>query len=256
MGKMITSAKYVNYIVETLNILRQELISLDGLKLYDGNIHAENFICTLLNMCYDYELINLNEEKSNFPGLDLGDKNLGIGVQITSTKTSLKVNNTLEKCCNHECYKTFPKIKIFILTEKQNKYSVTYNYEGMMEFDVEKDILDFDSLYIKIMYLSVTKQRQIADYILQEIPIVSSSLGVDFYCPSTYKRFQKNFEEGDWIEKSKNDYIINFEHNFGYIPQCATLEENGQQVSCEVKPDEKTVTIGATSRFKGKIILS
>jgi hypothetical protein len=253
---MITSAKYINYIVETLNVLRQEIISMTQLNLLDGNVHAENFIGDLINMCYGYKLSNLNEDKSNFPGIDLGDKKLGIGVQVTSTKTSTKINDTLIKCCKHKCYKIYPRLKIFILTEKQGSYSISCEYKDKINFDIEKDILDFDSLYIKAMNLGVTKQKEIADYINQQVPIVSEFLGIDFYCPSAYKRLQKKIEESDWVESHEGRYVISIEHNFGYIPQHSIFDDDGRLIICDVRADEKIFTIEAMSKFRGIVVLS
>ena len=85
---MITSGKYINYIIETINIIRQEIISKTPLGLTDENIFLETYICEILNRTFDYKLKNLNEEKANFPGVDLGNKQNNIGFQITSTKTS------------------------------------------------------------------------------------------------------------------------------------------------------------------------
>ena len=41
-------------------------------------------MCDLLNLTYDYELENLNREKMNYPGIDLGDRYDRVAVQITS----------------------------------------------------------------------------------------------------------------------------------------------------------------------------
>jgi hypothetical protein len=42
-------------------------------------------------------LVNLNENRSNAPGLDLGDEANGIAFQVTAERTSAKVNETLAK---------------------------------------------------------------------------------------------------------------------------------------------------------------
>ena len=41
-------------------------------------------MCDLLNLTYDYELENLNREKMNYPGIDLGDRYDRVAVQIAS----------------------------------------------------------------------------------------------------------------------------------------------------------------------------
>ena len=65
--------------------------------LYDLNRYLEDFFKDILNIVYGYKLVNLNEERSNNPGLDLGDEAVKVAFQVTSTKSSDKVNTTLEK---------------------------------------------------------------------------------------------------------------------------------------------------------------
>ena len=55
---MINSGKYINYIIENLNVIRQEIISKNKLGLTDENIIVENFIGHILNLIYGYNLIN------------------------------------------------------------------------------------------------------------------------------------------------------------------------------------------------------
>ena len=43
--------------------------SRSGLQLFDLNRYLEDFFKDILNIVYDYKLINLNEERSNNPGL-------------------------------------------------------------------------------------------------------------------------------------------------------------------------------------------
>ena len=63
----------------------------------DINKVAENFIRNLLEIVYDWDLVDLNRDRVNFPGLDLGNNSLGVGVQVTSSCDSRKVLNTYKK---------------------------------------------------------------------------------------------------------------------------------------------------------------
>lgn len=58
------------------------------LGIYDDVHYWEEIAKGLLNRCYGFHLANLNEEKKNFPGIDLGDRGRGIGVQVTAEKGS------------------------------------------------------------------------------------------------------------------------------------------------------------------------
>lgn len=52
-------------------------------------------MCDLLNLTYDYELENLNREKMNYPGIDLGDRYNRVAVQITSESDREKIEKTI-----------------------------------------------------------------------------------------------------------------------------------------------------------------
>lgn len=66
----------------------------------DINKVAENFIRNLLEIVYDWDLVDLNRDSVNFPGLDLGNNSSGVGVQVTSSCDSQKVLNTYKKIYN------------------------------------------------------------------------------------------------------------------------------------------------------------
>ncbi len=61
------------------------------------NRTSENLVLRLLNLAYDYDLTNLNWEGNNYPAIDLGDREGGIALQVTSTSTLDKIKETLRK---------------------------------------------------------------------------------------------------------------------------------------------------------------
>lgn len=87
---MLQTGTYFEKIVEMLNAFRTEVHTCSTLGLLNINKHSENFIRTILNLTYGYELENLNKGKSNFPGIDIGDIGEGVAFQITSTKNQKK----------------------------------------------------------------------------------------------------------------------------------------------------------------------
>lgn len=256
---MIISGKYINYIIETINIIRQEIISKTPLGLTDENIFLENYICEIINKVYDYKLINLNEEKYNFPGIDLGNKDNNIGLQITSTKTSAKINDTIKKVTDdtHKVFKTYSKLKFFILTSKQETYTIDVFDESKISFNLKEDILDFDDIYKKSMYLTIDRQKELVDYIHLQTPIVSEKIGIDFYNPNIIKRLVHNFLKDDWkkVQSGGSEYLI--EHNFGYIPNVIILDMENHVVMAGVRTDEKYVIVEiGVDYFDGKVVLT
>lgn len=166
---MLQSAKYSNHIIEKINQFKSEIRIKSNNNLNDESVYAENFVCELLNLCYDYKLHNLNEEKSNFPGIDLGDEANKLGIQVTMQSTSEKVNKTLEKCYTNKCYTKFPNLKFFMLSDKQKSYSIKKSYKEI-NFDYKEDILDFNDLYKTIINLGIDKQEEIFKYINKQFP--------------------------------------------------------------------------------------
>lgn len=135
-----------------MNIIRYELISKNKLNFTSDNIILENFLRDLLNLVYNCNLENLNQLKNNFPGVDLGDESKKLAIQITSTPTSKKINSTLRIFIDNEEYLNFNILKVFVLTQKQNSYSISYDNSQFI-FDKNRDIIDFDDLYRDILYI-------------------------------------------------------------------------------------------------------
>ena len=93
---MIKKKDIYDKIVHALSIFIDEIETKAKNNLLDDNVFSEDFIKDLLNVCMGWNLVNLNEDVNGFPGIDLGDKKRHIGVQITSTKTSKKIIDSLD----------------------------------------------------------------------------------------------------------------------------------------------------------------
>jgi len=142
------------------------------LGLFDDNKHWENIIRNLLNDCLGYELENLNMDKANYPGIDLGDRSNGIGIQVTTTKTSAKIKNTLEKMMKEKVYEEFKSLKVFILGDKQDTYTVDMQpYEGKIYFNIDEDIWDFQDLLKFLNNMNATELTNILNFLQQECGI-------------------------------------------------------------------------------------
>ena len=252
---MINSGKYLNYIIEKVSIIRYELMSKNKLNLNDDNVILENFVANLMNYVYGYNLSNLNREKSNYPGLDLGDKSKKIGVQVTSTPTSRKINDTLDKINKYRCYEQFNIIKIFILSEKQKTYSIE-NENSELGFDWQRDIIDFDDLYKDILYIPPEVRYKISEYIRNEIIEVLDSLGVNYYDSYDFKRCVKDINVEEWHKIESRSYEISINHCFGYLPFHVDVIENGENIVLGIKRDKQKVLLSSSSPLSCKVLIS
>ena len=93
---MITRGYFIGEIIDELANIAHQVDNRCKLNLTDLNKYLEDFFKEILNRLLDLHLENLNNERSNAPGLDLGDPLKRRAFQITSEKTSTKINNTLE----------------------------------------------------------------------------------------------------------------------------------------------------------------
>jgi hypothetical protein len=171
----MTTGKYFEGIIEMLNYYRSEAQTFSALGLSNITKHSENFLKRILNLIYNYELENLNKGKSNYPGLDLGDTGEGIAFQITATKKSEKIDDTLATCIKYKHYEIFKRINVFILTSKQSSYTVKTVTEPYLSFSSEKNIMDFNDLFKEIEHLDPARMKAMYEYIKTELlPVIES----------------------------------------------------------------------------------
>lgn len=165
---MLRREDYIKQIIDALVSLQRSFEFRISVSLLDANIIAEDFVKNLLNIILDLKLENLNSTTVNQVGIDLGDSDNGVAVQVTSTKTTRKIQATIDKLIEYNLYKKYPQLYVFVLQDKQKSYE-PFNTEGFFTFDVKKHILDFKSLIIKIKSLEIEKLRTIKDLIDEEI---------------------------------------------------------------------------------------
>src|SRR4051794_38151208 len=111
---MLTRGYFIGEIVDALSDVASQVSTRGRLGLTDLNKHAEDFFKTILNYLFSYSLENLNDDRSNAPGLDLGDEANGVAFQITAERTSAKVNDTLAKLTAGQIA-TYPRIRVLMI---------------------------------------------------------------------------------------------------------------------------------------------
>jgi len=129
------------------------------LSLNDINNLNEDILAKLLNVAYDWNLKNLNEEKKNFPAIDLGDKSKQIGVSVTATRSAEYVHNKIETNIKNEVYKKFPHHYFYITTSPVN-YSATFDTMGLYDFDKATHVMDSFTLTERFKGLPEQKQKE------------------------------------------------------------------------------------------------
>ncbi|MEG1314035.1 MAG: SMEK domain-containing protein [Bacilli bacterium] len=205
---MITRGYYIGQIIDEFTSISHQVKSRAGLKLYDLNIHLENFFRDVLNITHNLQLINLNEERSNNPGLDLGDESKKIAFQITSTKTSFKVEETLKKSLPQK--DKFSEIYILILGEKQTSYTLEAELTSSFNFTKENNILDIEDILKKVMLLPIEPLQTLYDFVSKEVARVKIELEI----PDKNGKYQTNIDS--FIEQIPKEQFLGISSYYNY----------------------------------------
>lgn len=170
---MIKKKDIYDKIVHELSLFVNEIEVKAENNLLDDNVFSEDFIKDLLNTCMGWNLLNLNTDTSRFPGIDLGDKERHIGVQVTSTKTSKKIMDSLDKITNNNVDKEFNEIYFFILGKKQNSYSVNFAKYDTLDCS-ESNIWDISDIISWCAHYDALHMEKVWNVIKREIAVNSS----------------------------------------------------------------------------------
>lgn len=156
--------QYLDEITYRLSVVRVELASNNSLQRYNSNTSAEDFFCELLNIIYDWNLVNINNIIKNAPGIDLVDPEKQIAIQVSSQKKYEKIQDSLKKLVNYYPEMNDCHFYMLVTTTKQGKYSKPIETNGI-HFDQKKDIWDVDDLLKEIKKLPINKLEQIFSFI-------------------------------------------------------------------------------------------
>ncbi len=134
-------------------------------SMYDTNRHWEKIAMYILNITYDWSLQDLNLIRKNFPGIDLGDYERHIGVQVTKDSSENKINSTFKKIKEnkiggHPISEDYYKIYFFITGKKEecdpSKLDIGENF--LFSQDAIIDFTDFKGIecrmyeHLKILF--------------------------------------------------------------------------------------------------------
>ncbi len=151
-----------------------EIVLSNADRYFDINRISEGVALKLLNLIFDYNLIDLNSQKINYPGVDLGDsKNAKLAFQITSQSSSSKVIHSLKIFREQDLIQVFPNgIRFLIVNNKKKHNRYTKGYDEFRDiFTPEKDILyleDLIALINNIYYENEEKFFEIKNFLDKE----------------------------------------------------------------------------------------
>ncbi len=174
---MISRGYYIGAIVDEFATIADKISMRNRLGLFDLTVHAETYFSVVMNLVCGWKLQNLNADRSNEPGLDLGDAVAKIGVQVTSNATSAKVNDTLKALTKEQRELYTTRIIVLVVGKKQSSYTLDGKLRSGLSFST-KDIWDLNTLARKALRLDIETLQELYTYINKEAVRVRVELEV------------------------------------------------------------------------------
>lgn len=225
-------------------------------NLLDENIHCENFMKELLNHIYKYNLQNLNQKRSNVPGIDLGDEYNKVAYQITTNGRKNKIEKTLEEVFKNKQHETYVTIKVLVLGKKpEYKEEISVPNEEI-KFNKEKNVLGINELIREISALNPDDLKEVHKIIESEIYDIYKLIELDTP-QSVLENVEKqpsyelkNFnaliayseEGGTFTEEEKKDKNIKYEVYFDKISKLSKRMRELYCVFMNLSLEEKRFT--------------
>jgi hypothetical protein len=210
---LITRGYFIGDIIDELFAIAHQVENRCALGLTDLNIYLENFFKEILNKILKLNLTNLNAERCNEPGIDLGDKIIKIAFQVTSQKTSAKINETISTIIESKIA-DYEQFHILIIGRRQKKYSLKHEHCEQISFH-EGNIWDINKICKIIIDLSIDVLQSLHSYIKQEVARIKIELeipdpegnyptSVSDYVESIPKPFMSDFKVYHSFHKTKH----------------------------------------------------
>ncbi len=150
MENKFTNDALILDIRNQITAFQLNLKSDNNANLYNINDRAEYFFKPLFSKLFGLDsLINLNDIKENFPGIDLADEKNRVAIQVTSQTTLEKIKNTASIFIRNKYYEKYDRLIVFMINEKQRSYdqsSINKIINNKFSFDLNKDIIDSNDL--------------------------------------------------------------------------------------------------------------
>jgi len=164
----LKQVELINQFREGLNEVSREVEISSAMSNYDINLICENLFCGIFKELYDLPTLrNLNEdERRNFPGIDLADDEKRVAIQVTSDKSLDKVKDTIKKVRVHKLYHKYDRFIIYCLTTKQGSYSqdsIDKECGDDLKFSVSNDILDYKDMAAKATNAEPQRLKKVVD---------------------------------------------------------------------------------------------
>jgi hypothetical protein len=160
-------SQYFDFIEEKLNFLSFRIETRGQLNILNLHLHSEGFYQDLLNLLFDWRLINLNTIEQNAEAIDLIDKTKQILVQVSATATKAKIESSLSKDLSK--YSGYNFKFMSIAKDAKALRNQTYKNPWNLEFNPQTDIFDIPSLLRIVLSSDTGRRRSLYEFIKKEL---------------------------------------------------------------------------------------
>jgi len=205
--------RYLKKSTDYIELLVNRVHMLNSLNYYDINISSESFFSGLLNLVYDWNLKNLNNEISNAVSIDLYDDINHVAVQVTSDSTASKIHNTINKFIENELYQKYGRLVVMVIDHKE-RYAAKFETNDKFNFNKDSDIITIKKLLKDISNLDTLKVKKISEYLEFEIGTVLDQENVWNMQQAfeTIETATNNVMTRDFFKIDDKDFIELFNH--------------------------------------------
>lgn len=155
---------YFNLIEEQLSLMAFRITNRAKFNLLELNSHAEISYLNLFNELFGWKLQKINPQVQNTKAVDLIDHTNKYIIQVSSTATKKKIEDSLAKLSN-DSYNGYSFKFISISKDAKKLRLKEYINPYKIAFNPKSDIYDINSILASILILNIKKQRQIYNLI-------------------------------------------------------------------------------------------
>ena len=197
---------YFDYIEGKLNLLALRINARGKLNILNLHVHSENFYLHFFNDLFGWKLENLNKSQQNVEAIDLIDHTNKFIIQISATNTKTKIESALSK----DILKKYPAYHfkfISISKDATDLRKSTFSNPHNLAFVPKDDIYDTASILNDIISLNVVKQKQVYQFIKEELGNEIDVVKLDSNLASVINILSKE----DWDNTENPNQINSFE---------------------------------------------
>lgn len=196
---MIEADNQLKYISDKLSFLSSKVERDNSQGLYNINKVSENVFLHLLNCSFNYNLEDANRVLySDFPAIDLIDHSNKIVVQVTSTLTTQKIYNSINKLKGLEDISTY-KLKMCYISRKP-EFSKQELKNIQKKGLLESDLIGIDDILTEANS-DIHKRKAIYNTLLQRLDSKAFNLDIEDH----FNKFESQLND----ETTKKFYAYN-----------------------------------------------